>query len=91
MFGGVLATASDLIFCGEMDGHLSAFSARTGKKLWSFNLGVAVGATLGSIVIASGASYTQLPWIGMTCSIVALTVFTITHSTRRVRPVPDTP
>ncbi len=42
MVGGVLATASDLVFCGEMDGHLSAFNARTGKKLWSFNLGVAV-------------------------------------------------
>ena len=44
MVGGVLATASDLVFCGEMDGHLSAFNARTGSKLWSFNLGVAVGA-----------------------------------------------
>jgi glucose dehydrogenase len=44
MVGGVLATASDLVFAGEMDGHLSAFHARTGKKLWSFNLGAAVGA-----------------------------------------------
>jgi len=44
MVGGVLATASDLVFSGEMDGHLSAFDARSGKKLWSFNLGVAVGA-----------------------------------------------
>ena len=44
MVGGVLATASDLVFSGEMDGHLSAFNARTGHKLWSFNLGVAVGA-----------------------------------------------
>src|SRR5436190_4243789 len=42
--GGVLATASDLAFCGEMNCHLSAFRARTGKKLWSFNLGVAVAA-----------------------------------------------
>jgi len=44
MVGGVLATASDLVFSGEMDGHLSAFDARTGQKLWSFNLGVAVAA-----------------------------------------------
>jgi alcohol dehydrogenase (cytochrome c) len=42
MVGGVLATAGDLVFCGEMDGQLSAFDARNGKKLWSFNLGVAV-------------------------------------------------
>jgi glucose dehydrogenase len=27
-----------------MDGQLSAFDARNGKKLWSFNLGVAVAA-----------------------------------------------
>jgi PQQ-dependent dehydrogenase (methanol/ethanol family) len=44
MVGGVLATASDLVFAGEMDGWLSAFHARTGKKLWQFNLGVSVAA-----------------------------------------------
>jgi PQQ-dependent dehydrogenase (methanol/ethanol family) len=42
MFGGVLATASDLIFAGEMNGDFSAFDARTGAKLWShhFDKGV---------------------------------------------------
>jgi outer membrane protein assembly factor BamB len=35
MFGGVLATASDLVFAGEMNGDFSAFDARTGAKLWS--------------------------------------------------------
>ena len=44
MVGGVLATASDLVFAGEMDGNINAFNARTGKKLWHFNLGVAVTA-----------------------------------------------
>ena len=44
MVGGVLATASDLVFAGEMDGDINAFHARTGKKLWHFNLGVAVTA-----------------------------------------------
>lgn len=44
MVGGVLATAGDLVFTGEMNGHLDAFHARTGQKLWDFNLGVAVGA-----------------------------------------------
>ena len=40
MDGGVLATASDLVFAGEMNGDFNAFDARTGKKLWHFNLGV---------------------------------------------------
>jgi PQQ-dependent dehydrogenase (methanol/ethanol family) len=44
MVGGVLATASDLVFAGEMDGNLDAFQARSGEKLWHFNLGVSVGA-----------------------------------------------
>jgi glucose dehydrogenase len=44
MVGGVLATASDLVFAGEMNGDLSAFDARNGAKLWHFNLGVGVGA-----------------------------------------------
>jgi len=35
MFGGVLATASDLVFAGEQTGDFSAFDARTGAKLWS--------------------------------------------------------
>ena len=44
MVGGVLATASDLVFTGELDGNLDAFDAKSGAKLWSYNLGVSVGA-----------------------------------------------
>jgi alcohol dehydrogenase (cytochrome c) len=35
MYGGVLATASDLLFAGEQTGDFSAFDARSGEKLWS--------------------------------------------------------
>src|SRR6185312_7288216 len=42
MYGGVLATASGLVFAGEMNGDFSAFDAATGKKLWSTNLGTGV-------------------------------------------------
>ena len=42
MFGGVLATASNLVFAGEANGNFLAFDAKTGKKLWSYNLGVGV-------------------------------------------------
>ncbi len=35
MYGGVLATASGLVFAGEMNGDFSAFDAASGAKLWS--------------------------------------------------------
>jgi alcohol dehydrogenase (cytochrome c) len=44
MVGGVLATAGNLVFCGEMDGSFDAFDANSGRKLWSFNLGAGVQA-----------------------------------------------
>lgn len=45
MQGGVLATAGNLVFAGEMDGMFDAFNAQTGKKLWAYNLGVGVNAS----------------------------------------------
>jgi len=42
MYGGVLATASNLIFAGEMNGYFDAFDAVTGEKLWKQNLGIGV-------------------------------------------------
>ena len=44
MVGGVMATASGLIFTGEGDGHLSAFDAATGERLWQFQCGAGVNA-----------------------------------------------
>jgi PQQ-dependent dehydrogenase (methanol/ethanol family) len=40
LYGGVLATASNLVFTGEMNGNFDAFDARNGKKLWQYFLGV---------------------------------------------------
>jgi alcohol dehydrogenase (cytochrome c) len=42
MLGGVLATASNLIFTGEWNGNFEAFDARTGKNLWQYHLGIGV-------------------------------------------------
>jgi glucose dehydrogenase len=42
LYGGILTTASNLLFTGEMDGHFDAFDAKTGKKLWSYFMGVGV-------------------------------------------------
>jgi quinohemoprotein ethanol dehydrogenase len=35
--GGVLSTAGDLVFQGNMQGEFAAYNAFTGKKLWSFD------------------------------------------------------
>ena len=42
MYGGVLATASNLVFAGEMTGDFDAFDAKTGRKLWHYTMGAGV-------------------------------------------------
>ena len=44
LIGGVLATAGGLAFTGEGNGDFSAFDAKSGQKLWSFNCGAGVNA-----------------------------------------------
>jgi DHA1 family inner membrane transport protein len=54
----------------------------------AFNLGVAVGATIGSIVLTWGKSYAQLPLLGVGCSLAGLAIITLARSTRSVRSMP---
>jgi alcohol dehydrogenase (cytochrome c) len=42
MFGGVLATASNLVFAGEVNGNIMAFDAKSGEKIWSYHMGIGV-------------------------------------------------
>ncbi len=42
--GGVLATHGDLVFQGNAHGQFQAFSARDGRKLWSFDAGTGIVA-----------------------------------------------
>ncbi len=44
MIGGSLATAGNLVFTGEGNGHFDAFDARTGKLLWHFAAGAGCNA-----------------------------------------------
>ena len=44
LIGGVLATAGGLVFNGEGNGLFRAFDAKTGKKLWEYQLGAGVNA-----------------------------------------------
>ncbi len=39
---GVMATAGDLVFQGETNGSFNAYNAANGRRLWSFNAGVAI-------------------------------------------------
>jgi alcohol dehydrogenase (cytochrome c) len=42
LWGGVLATAGDLVFFGTPEGDFKALNAVTGEQLWSFNTGSGV-------------------------------------------------
>jgi len=44
MWGGVLATAGNLVFTGTPEGYLKAFNAKTGKEVWKFQTGSGVVA-----------------------------------------------
>jgi glucose dehydrogenase len=64
MEGGVLATASGLVFTGERTGWFRAYNAASGKVLWSFYAGAGVDAPPASysvdgkqyIVVGAGGS-----------------------------------
>jgi alcohol dehydrogenase (cytochrome c) len=65
MIGGALATAGNLVFTGEGNGHFNAYDARTGKTLWSFTGGAGCNAPPVSysvdgkqyIAVACGGNY----------------------------------
>src|ERR1700730_678705 len=44
LIGGALAPARDLVFMGEGNGWFDAFNAKTGDRIWRYNLGAGVNA-----------------------------------------------
>ena len=42
--GGVLSTAGNLVFQGDVDGVFNAFNAKTGERLWQFDSGNMISA-----------------------------------------------
>lgn len=42
--GGVMATAGNLVFQGQIDGQFKAYDGRSGKALWAFDAGAAIVA-----------------------------------------------
>jgi len=59
LIGGVLATAGDLVFFGEGDGHFNALDAKSGEKLWAFNCGAGANAMPVSYEVA-GKQYVAM-------------------------------
>jgi len=65
MIGGALATAGNLVFTGEGNGHFNAYDARSGKTLWTFQGGAGCNAppvsySVGGkqyIAVACGGNY----------------------------------
>ena len=44
LIGGALATAGNVVFMGEGNGWFDAFNAKTGERVWRYNLGAGVNA-----------------------------------------------
>ena len=60
MIGGTLATAGSLVFTGELDGQFDAFDAKSGVKLWHFNLGAGVNGSPVTYRV-NGVQYIAVP------------------------------
>jgi alcohol dehydrogenase (cytochrome c) len=43
MVAAITATAGGLVFTGDLDGHVLAYDAATGKELWRNDTGKAIG------------------------------------------------
>jgi len=67
LMGGVTPTAGGLVLFGDMSGNFYAFNAANGKKLWSTDLGGAIGG--GVITYDSGQGQKIAVAAGMTSPI----------------------
>jgi alcohol dehydrogenase (cytochrome c) len=43
-YAGVLATAGNVVFTGQLDGTFAAYDAKTLQEVWSFNVGSGINA-----------------------------------------------
>src|ERR1700730_18452128 len=67
LLGGVTPTTGRLVLFGDMGGNLYAFEAASGKKLWSKDLGGAIGG--GVITYDTGGGQKIAVAAGMTSPI----------------------
>jgi len=57
--GGILATAGDLVFQGDAEGHFAAYDSRTGKEVWRYDAGMGVIAGASTYAL-DGQQYVAL-------------------------------
>jgi len=80
LIGGALATAGNLVFMGEGNGWFDAFNARSGERVWRYNLGAGVNAPpityqIGGeqyIAVAAGGNFQLTFPLGDTVAIFKL-------------------
>ena len=69
--GGVMATAGDLVFQGTVDGTFNAYSATSGKRLWSFAAQAPVFAPPLSYAVDGRQFVTVLTGLGTMTALIA--------------------
>ena len=67
--GGTLSTGGNLVFSGNLHGDFRAFDAKTGKVLWSKNLGTGIGA--GPVTYSVGGKQYVAIVVGRTAALPA--------------------
>jgi len=72
--GAITPTAGDLVFFGDMGGNFYALDSRTGRRLWSQNLGGAIGG--GVVTYTAGGVQKVAVATGMTAILWPTTVTT---------------
>jgi quinohemoprotein ethanol dehydrogenase len=85
--GGVLATAGDLVFQGQVDGRFNAYAAGSGKPLWSFDAQNAIAGTPISYRAGGRQYITILTGYGTVAAIFGplLTKYNLDYRTQKRR------
>jgi len=69
--GGLLSTASGLLFTGDNDGYFYAFDSATGKELWKFQMGAPVWGSAAVTYMLDGRQWV-VTTAGLTFTAFAL-------------------
>jgi alcohol dehydrogenase (cytochrome c) len=69
--GGILSTASGLVFTGDNDGYFQAFDSATGKALWRFQTGAPLWGAAAVTYMLDGRQFVLTP-AGLTLTAFAL-------------------